>query len=234
MLAGARARRDGVPFAMAVAFFVAAFLTLGVMFWPYMIPYALTVADAAAPDVSLRFFFYGGIVVLPVIAAYTIGVYWVFRGKIDRLDPPLLPRERREVWTMKLCTTPEILVTVASLLCTCGLAFAEDAIRAPAQKTIGMARTEIVPSLIVMNSDGARLNGNTLTLTGISTNAIMFADRPLRSAGHALTAHLLEEWAPGSGNFAGDPPNATVSVLNKDASAVEDAVVVLKRSETQR
>ena len=83
VLAGARARRDGVPFPMAVAFFVTAFLTLGVMFWPYMIPYALTVADAAAPAASLRFFFYGGIVVLPVIAIYTIGVYWVFRGKID-------------------------------------------------------------------------------------------------------------------------------------------------------
>jgi cytochrome d ubiquinol oxidase subunit II len=26
--------------------------------------------------------FYGGIVVLPIIAAYTIGVYWVFRGKV--------------------------------------------------------------------------------------------------------------------------------------------------------
>jgi cytochrome bd-type quinol oxidase subunit 2 len=25
-----------------------------------------------------------GIVVLPVIVAYTIGVYWVFRGKVDR------------------------------------------------------------------------------------------------------------------------------------------------------
>ena len=97
VFAGARARRDGVPLAMAVAFFVTAFLTLGVMFWPYMIPYALTVADAAAPEASLRFFFYGGIVVLPVIAIYTIGVYWVFRGKIDRLDPPVLPRDRREV-----------------------------------------------------------------------------------------------------------------------------------------
>ena len=38
------------------------------MLWPYMIPYALTVADAAAPEASLRFFFYGGIVVLPMIA----------------------------------------------------------------------------------------------------------------------------------------------------------------------
>ena len=48
-----------------------------------MIPYALTIADAAAPESSLQFFFYGGAIVLPVIAIYTIGVYWVFRGKIE-------------------------------------------------------------------------------------------------------------------------------------------------------
>jgi cytochrome bd ubiquinol oxidase subunit II len=58
------------------------FLSLVVMFWPYMIPYSVTVASAAAPDASLQFLFYGGISVLPVIAAYTIGVYWVFRGKV--------------------------------------------------------------------------------------------------------------------------------------------------------
>ena len=86
VLAGARARRDAIPYALTVLFFLAAFATLGVMMWPYMIPYALTVADAAAPDASLRFFFYGGVVVLPVIAAYTIGVYWLFRGKIERAD----------------------------------------------------------------------------------------------------------------------------------------------------
>jgi len=28
--------------------------------------------------------FYGGVVVLPVIAVYTIGVYWVFRGKVRK------------------------------------------------------------------------------------------------------------------------------------------------------
>jgi cytochrome bd ubiquinol oxidase subunit II len=47
-----------------------------------MIPYSLTVKDAAAPDVSLKLLFYGGVVVLPVIAIYTIGVCWVFRDKI--------------------------------------------------------------------------------------------------------------------------------------------------------
>src|SRR5215510_241039 len=79
-----RERHDAVPFAMTVVFFLAAFLSLGVMFWPYMIPYSITVASAAAPEASLGFLFYGGVVVLPVIAAYTIGVYWVFRGKVRK------------------------------------------------------------------------------------------------------------------------------------------------------
>jgi cytochrome d ubiquinol oxidase subunit II len=84
IFAGTRRRYDGLPFAMTALFFLAAYLSLGVMFWPYMIPYTITVADAAAPDASLKFLFYGGVVVLPVIAVYTIGVYWVFRGKVHK------------------------------------------------------------------------------------------------------------------------------------------------------
>jgi cytochrome bd-type quinol oxidase subunit 2 len=86
-VAGARRGNDGLPFVMAVLFLIAAYLTLGVMFWPYMIPYSVTVANAAAPEASLAFLFYGaGIFVLPVIAAYTIGVYWIFRGKVQADD----------------------------------------------------------------------------------------------------------------------------------------------------
>ena len=48
-----------------------------------MIPYAVTVASAAAPDASLQFLFYGGVEVLPVVAVYTLGVYRVFRGKVS-------------------------------------------------------------------------------------------------------------------------------------------------------
>ena len=36
--AGVGRQRDGLPFAMTALFFLASFLTLGVMFWPYMIP----------------------------------------------------------------------------------------------------------------------------------------------------------------------------------------------------
>ena len=99
-----------------------------------------------------------------------------------------------------------------------------------APKTIGSPQQpQIVPSMIVLNARGARLEGQKLTLDGISPNAIVFADRPVRSAGHALTAHLLEEWsinAPDS--FAKTPPNATVSVFNKAKAGVVDAVVVLQ------
>jgi cytochrome bd ubiquinol oxidase subunit II len=84
VLLGVRWRRDGLPFVMTMVFFVAAFLTLAVLFWPYMIPYRITVANAAAPDASLSFLFWGAVVVLPVIALYTITVYWLFRGKLIR------------------------------------------------------------------------------------------------------------------------------------------------------
>jgi hypothetical protein len=105
----------------------------------------------------------------------------------------------------------------------------------PAQtetKAIGVpsnTKPEIVPSLIVMNSQGATLSGGKQTLTGVAPNVIIFADRPVRSAGHALTAHFLEEWDPkmGGDSFAKDPPNATVSAFDKEASTVKDAVVEL-------
>jgi hypothetical protein len=104
---------------------------------------------------------------------------------------------------------------------------------APSLKTIGTPssrpeKPKIEPSLIVMNARGASLQGQTLILTGVSSNSIIFADRPVRAAGHALTTHLLEEWNSGDDSFGKDPPNATVSVFSKDASTVKDAVVVLK------
>jgi len=131
---------------------------------------------------------------------------------------------RRTALHYFVCT----LAIIAGMLCVPQFAQAQDAISAPAQKAIGKAKTEIVPSLIVMNARGASLEGETLTLNGVASNSIVFADRPVRSAGHALTTHLLEEWATGSDSFAKDPPNATVSVFSKDGSTVHDAVVVLK------
>jgi hypothetical protein len=133
-----------------------------------------------------------------------------------------------------------ILLTAICLFSSPGLALAQTATTAPPhvplQKAIGQAKDakpEVVPSLIVLNARGANLQGQKLTLVGVAPNSIVFADRPVRSAGHVLTAHLLEEWGTGSDSFAKDPPNATVSVFSKDGSGVRDAVVVLKTPNLQ-
>jgi hypothetical protein len=127
----------------------------------------------------------------------------------------------------------DILVGLCAGLVALGAAphaaLAQDAIAAPAQKTIGStAKGAMIPSLAVINSQRASLQGNTLTMTGVSANSIVFADRPVRAAGHVLTKHFLKEWDEGSDSFAKDPPNATISVLGAEGDSVEDAVVVLK------
>ncbi|MBT1510285.1 hypothetical protein KIP88_07195 [Bradyrhizobium sp. SRL28] len=129
---------------------------------------------------------------------------------------------------------------IALLLCGAAPALAQTTPSTPQhmplQKTIGQAKPEIVPSLIVMNARGASLQGGKLTLTGVAPNSIVFADRPVRAAGHSLTADLLEEWSPSNASdesFTKDPPNATVSVFSTDGSKIRDAVVVLKTAKLE-
>ncbi len=123
------------------------------------------------------------------------------------------------------------MLAVTAMLGSAGTATAQTSLAPSSMKTIGApaaaAKPEIVPSLFVLNSRGATLQGDTLTLTGVSPSSIIFADRPVRSAGHQPTADVIAEWGSGDDSFTKNPPNATVSVLGKDGS-VKDAVVVLK------
>ena len=78
-----RHRRDGLPYYMVVLIFIAAFGTLAISFWPYMIPFTITIEDAAAPHSSLAFMFWGeGLFVFPLLLVYTAVSYSVFRGKV--------------------------------------------------------------------------------------------------------------------------------------------------------
>jgi cytochrome d ubiquinol oxidase subunit II len=76
------AGRDLAPFLAAGALFVLGFIGLWISFYPYIVPSSVTIWDAAAPDASLGFLLVGAVVLLPLILAYTAGVYWVFRGKV--------------------------------------------------------------------------------------------------------------------------------------------------------
>jgi cytochrome d ubiquinol oxidase subunit II len=79
-----RRRYELMPFICAVLIFAAAFGTLATSFYPYMIPFSITVEDAAAPSSSLAFLFWGaGVFVLPITLTYTLAVYFVFKGKVS-------------------------------------------------------------------------------------------------------------------------------------------------------
>jgi cytochrome bd-type quinol oxidase subunit 2 len=83
-LRGVRRHIDSYPIRAAALMFLAAFAAFGVSFWPYVIPFSLTfAAAAAAPPSSLRFMFWGaGLFVLPLTIIYTGFDYRMFAGKV--------------------------------------------------------------------------------------------------------------------------------------------------------
>ena len=83
LAASVRQRRDGPPYYMVVLIFASAFGTLAISFWPYIIPFTITIEEAAAPHSSLAFMFWGeGLFVFPLMLVYTAVSYSVFRGKV--------------------------------------------------------------------------------------------------------------------------------------------------------
>ena len=73
---------ERLPFLMALALFLMGFVGLGVSMYPYLVPRAITLWDAAAPPSSQSFMLVGTAVIFPIIIAYTAWAYWVFRGKV--------------------------------------------------------------------------------------------------------------------------------------------------------
>ncbi|MBT0956907.1 cytochrome d ubiquinol oxidase subunit II [Alphaproteobacteria bacterium KMM 3653] len=83
LFTGLKAGKDLQPFLAALSLFVLCFIGIGISFYPNIVPPALTIAEAAAPDSSLWFALVGTVVLVPMILGYTAYAYWVFRGKID-------------------------------------------------------------------------------------------------------------------------------------------------------
>jgi cytochrome d ubiquinol oxidase subunit II len=83
LFTGLNAGKDAQPFFAALSLFVLCFIGIGISFYPNIVPPSLTIAQAAAPDESLRFALVGTVILVPMILAYTAYTYWVFRGKVD-------------------------------------------------------------------------------------------------------------------------------------------------------
>jgi cytochrome d ubiquinol oxidase subunit II len=77
------AGRDIPPFLASIALFLLGYLGLVISIFPYVVPPALTIWDAAAAPSSQMFMLVGTLFLLPIILAYTAYTYWLFRGKIS-------------------------------------------------------------------------------------------------------------------------------------------------------
>ncbi len=74
-------RHHYTPFVAVLAMFTLCLAGLGISLFPYVVPPAISIWDAAAPPASLKFMLPGALVMVPIILAYTGYSYWVFRGK---------------------------------------------------------------------------------------------------------------------------------------------------------
>src|ERR1700704_4178300 len=79
------ARRDDVHdrigFGLALAMMLSGVVTLGLSFFPDVIPFKMSLWDAASGPETQEFVLTGALIATPVILAYTSFAYWVFHGR---------------------------------------------------------------------------------------------------------------------------------------------------------
>lgn len=74
------------PFICVLVVFLCCFAGLGFSFYPFVVPGQMTIQSTASAPESLRFIFWGAVLVMPCILAYTVFSYRVFRGKVRELS----------------------------------------------------------------------------------------------------------------------------------------------------
>ena len=74
-----------LPFVLLILVFVLGFLGLAYSIYPYVVIDRLTIWQAASSPAALKVILVGVVITVPVIAAYTVYSYRVFRGKVGEL-----------------------------------------------------------------------------------------------------------------------------------------------------
>lgn len=76
---------EHIPFYCSVVLFLCPYLGFIISIYPYIVPYRITIFEAAAPDSSLYFLLVGAIIMIPLLLIYTGYAYQIFKGKVKNV-----------------------------------------------------------------------------------------------------------------------------------------------------
>jgi cytochrome d ubiquinol oxidase subunit II len=70
-----------LPFALGISQFVVGMIGISLIIYPTVVPFQVSIWEAAAPNTTQIFLLTGAAIVAPVVIAYSAFAYWVFRGR---------------------------------------------------------------------------------------------------------------------------------------------------------
>ena len=73
--------REYRPFFLSLGIFLLNYIGLGISMWPWIVPFEVTLYQAAAAPESQSLLLVGTVIMLPLVLGYTAYCYYIFRGK---------------------------------------------------------------------------------------------------------------------------------------------------------
>ncbi|BCE01055.1 cytochrome d ubiquinol oxidase subunit II [Marinicellulosiphila megalodicopiae] len=86
ILENKKIKNDYSAFLMTIVLYLIVAVGFAFSYFPYVVPGQMLASESISSIESLRIIFYGVAVVLPLIIAYTLFSYWIFRGKATDLN----------------------------------------------------------------------------------------------------------------------------------------------------
>lgn len=78
-----RQKRNCRPFFTSIGIFCMGYLGICISIYPWIVPYQISLREAAAASPSLSLLLIGASICLPIILAYSLYCYYLFKGKAD-------------------------------------------------------------------------------------------------------------------------------------------------------
>ena len=75
-------KAQALPFLSTLALVFLGYSGLGISLWPNIVPPTISIWQASSPPESQEFTLIGTLFIIPIILAYTVWSYYVFRGKV--------------------------------------------------------------------------------------------------------------------------------------------------------